>query len=48
VLHEIVLEHAVDDEVGVAADRRSEVGVVFFVQAVVTVVGMAVNGIANS
>ena len=33
-----------DDQIGVAPDRRGEMGVIFFMQAVVTVGGVAVDG----
>ena len=44
VLNEIMLQHAVDDEVGVAADGRGEVAVILFIEPVVPVGRVAVNG----
>ena len=45
VFFEIGIEDAMDDEVGVAADRRGEVGVVIFRQTVVAVGRGAVGGL---
>ena len=45
VFFEIGIEDAMDDEVGVASDRRGEVGVVIFRQTVVTVGRGAVGGL---
>ncbi len=48
LLHEVKIKHAVDDEVGVTPDRRGEMRVVFFCQAVVAVRLGAINGLLEA